>query len=123
MRKTMKTTILKSIVTAVLVMFFTLPVVSQDKKVTETSFKVFGNCGMCKMRIENAVKIKHVKFAKWNKETKILKIAYFSNAITLDSLQQRIAAVGHDTEKFKAPDDVYNNLPGCCLYRDGGNTH
>lgn len=34
-----------------------------------------------------------------------------------DAIQKAIAKVGHDTEKFKAPDDVYKKLPECCLYR------
>ncbi|MBX3009422.1 MAG: hypothetical protein KF816_15485 [Melioribacteraceae bacterium] len=95
---------------------------AQDKKVVETDFKVFGNCNMCKNRIEKAVKISEVKFAKWDKKSKMLKVA-FESTITADSLQKRIAAVGHDTEKFKANDEVYKNLPGCCLYRDKPTTH
>jgi hypothetical protein len=96
---------------------------AQDNKVTEAEFKVFGNCGMCKNRIEKTLKIKEVKLAKWNKNTKILTVAFLSSKITLDSLQQRIAAVGHDTENYKAPENVYSNLPECCLYRNGENTH
>ncbi|MBS3945021.1 MAG: heavy-metal-associated domain-containing protein [Melioribacter sp.] len=95
---------------------------AQETKVVENEFKVFGNCGMCKTRIEKAIKIKEVKYAKWNKETKILKVA-FESSITADSLHKRIAAVGYDTELFKAPDSVYVKLPGCCLYRDNAKTH
>jgi Cu(I)/Ag(I) efflux system membrane fusion protein len=43
--------------------------------------------------------------------------------ISLDSLQQRIAAVGHDTEKYKAADSVYAELPSCCLYRGTEKSH
>jgi periplasmic mercuric ion binding protein len=85
--------------------------------------KVSGNCSQCKSRIEKTLKIKEVKFAKWDKKSKMLTVAYDTTAITSDSLQQLIASVGHDTEKFKAPDAVYNELPGCCLYRDGNKTH
>jgi hypothetical protein len=53
----------------------------------------------------------------------MLAVAYIPAKITLDSLQQRVAAVGHDTDRFKAPDSVYASLPDCCLYRKGGNTH
>jgi Cu(I)/Ag(I) efflux system membrane fusion protein len=28
-----------------------------------------------------------------------------------------VAKAGHDTEKYKATDKVYNDLPGCCKYR------
>jgi hypothetical protein len=115
---------MKKLLSLSIVLLLVCTIISaQDKKVIETEFKVFGNCGMCKNRIEKAVKMKEVKFAKWDKNSKILKIAFLSPGITVDSLQQRIAAVGHDTEKFKAPDSVYANLPECCLYRDGNKTH
>lgn len=96
---------------------------SQEAKVVETSFKVFGNCNMCKNRIEKAVKIKEVDKASWNKQTKMLTVSYRPSAISVDSLQKRIAAVGHDTPKFAAADSVYDGLPGCCLYRDNDSTH
>ena len=96
---------------------------AQENSIKEAEFKVFGNCGQCKSRIEKSLKIKEVKSAKWNKQTKMLKVAYLSPAITVDSLQQRIAAVGHDTEKYKAPDSVYSELPACCLYRDDAKSH
>lgn len=97
-------------------------VMAQEKEIVESEFKVFGNCSMCKTRIEKAVKIKEVKYAKWNKDTKMLKVA-FDSSIAVDSLQKRIAEAGHDTEKFKAKDDVYAALPKCCLYRDNPKTH
>lgn len=97
-------------------------IIAQDSKIIETTFKVFGNCDQCKTRIEKAVKISEVKYAKWNKSTKTLKVA-FENTITADSLQKRLAEVGHDTEKYKAKDETYSALPKCCLYRDNKNTH
>ena len=42
------------------------------------------------------------------------------DVITLDELHQKCADVGHDTEKVKAKDEVYNNLHACCQYdREG----
>ena len=96
---------------------------AQDQPVKETQFKVEGNCGMCKTRIEKTLKIKPVKFARWNKETKLLTVAYLPSSISLDSLQRRLAAVGHDTQRYKAPDSVYATLPGCCRYRDSHSAH
>jgi len=95
---------------------------AQDIPTKEAKLKVYGNCGMCKTRIEEAIDIPEVKYAKWDKTTKNLKVI-FETTITADSLLQRIAAVGHDNEKFKAPDDVYKNLPKCCLYRNNSKTH
>jgi periplasmic mercuric ion binding protein len=97
--------------------------VSQENVVKEAQVKVSGNCSQCKTRIEKALKIKEVKSAKWNQKSKMLSVAYLSPAITLDSLEQRLAAVGHDTEKFKAADAVYNELPSCCLYRGKEKSH
>ena len=96
---------------------------AQESTVQEAQFKVFGNCGMCKTRIEKAVAIKEVKYAKWNKTTKMLGVAFQTPGMTRDSLERRIAAVGHDTETFKAPVELYADLPACCLYRNGNNTH
>lgn len=84
----------------------------------QAKFKALGNCGMCQKRIEKSLKIKEVSAASWDKKSNMLTVKSDDSAITLDSLQQRVAAVGHDTEKFKAPDSVYDELPGCCLYRD-----
>lgn len=94
-------------------LFMAISVSAQTK--TE-SFKVSGNCGMCKKRIEKATQVEGVSKAEWNAETKLLTVSYDSTKIIAEALQQKIAAVGHDTEKFTAPDSVYENLPGCCLY-------
>lgn len=108
--------------TLILTLFLSLTAIAGEN-VKEAEFKVSGNCGQCKTRIEKAMKISEVKFAKWDKKTKMLKVAYLADAISLDSLKKRTAEVGHDTEPFKANDAVYANLPGCCLYRDGAASH
>ncbi|MFH0990105.1 MAG: ATPase [bacterium] len=109
-------------VVSILFLFATF-LAAQENEITEAKFKVFGNCSMCKTRIEKAAKIKGVKFAKWDKKEKILTVAFLSQSVSVDSLHKRIAAVGHDTEKYKAPDDVYKALPACCLYRANPTTH
>ena len=114
---------MKSILLSLLLVIICLvPVAAQDQIVTETEFRVSGNCGQCKTRIEKTVSVKGVKFARWNKSTKMLKVAFLTAAITADSLQRRLAAVGHDTDAHRAPDAVYESLPECCLYRDNA-TH
>jgi copper chaperone CopZ len=82
---------------------------------TET-FKVSGNCGMCKTRIEKAAKIEGVSKAEWNDETKMLTLVYDPAKVKTDDVLKKIAAAGHDTGKFKANDKVYAKLPGCCQY-------
>jgi periplasmic mercuric ion binding protein len=82
------------------------------------SIKVLGNCDMCKTRIEKAAKVVGVSKAEWNDTTKILTLVYDPTKVKSDEVQKKIAAVGHDTEKFRADDKAYNSLPGCCKYRD-----
>ena len=55
-------------------------------------------------------------YLKWNSKTKIAKIKYDSDKTSLDEVQKKIASVGYDTEKYKADDEVYNNLHYCCKY-------
>lgn len=81
-----------------------------------TSFKVAGNCGMCKKRIEASVMGPSVSMANWNVKSKIMIVKFDPARIKSDHLQQKVAAVGHDTDKFTADKAVYDELPGCCLY-------
>lgn len=82
---------------------------------TET-IKVWGNCGMCKTKIEKAAKTAGVKTANWNEDTKELKVTYAANKTSSTKIQEEIANVGYDTQDFTAADAVYNNLHGCCQY-------
>ena len=87
-------------------------------KMEHQMIKVSGNCEMCKDRIETAAKsVSGVTLADWSSETKMLHVTFDSKKTNSDNIQKAIAKVGHDTEKFKAPDDVYKALPECCLYR------
>ena len=87
------------------------------KPKTET-FKVYGECDMCKRRIENSLKVDGIKSANWDVETKILKVQYVLTADITGGkkIQQLIAAAGHDTQDYKALDVVYEKLPICCHY-------
>jgi hypothetical protein len=82
---------------------------------TET-FKVLGKCEMCKTRIEKTVKAEGVTSANWDEKTEMLTVTFDPAKTTVDGLGKKLASVGHDTEKYKAPDDVYSKLPGCCHY-------
>ncbi len=82
-----------------------------------TSFKVYGNCGMCGRRIEKAAILTNgVYEARWDQETKLVKVSFLEADVKQHDIEKNIAAVGHDTDAFSAPDDVYSSLPGCCLY-------
>ena len=80
------------------------------------SFKVWGRCDMCKTRIEKTVKAEGASSANWDVKSQILKVTYDPSKTSKEALSKKLASVGHDTEKFKAPDDVYAKLPGCCHY-------
>jgi mercuric ion binding protein len=82
---------------------------------TET-IKVWGNCNTCKANIEKAAKADGVSKANWDKNTKILTLAYDPSKVKSDDIQKKIAAVGYDTEKFKGDDKAYAKLDGCCQY-------
>lgn len=81
------------------------------------SLKVSGNCNMCKTRIEKAAKIDGVAKVEWNKTNKFLTVTFDPTKTNMVELGKKVAAVGHDTEKTKASDQVYNKLPACCKYR------
>lgn len=94
-----------------------LSLFAQKKDVQKTSFEVDGVCGMCKARIEKtAFGLKGVKSAKWNIPTHQFTILFDANKVSLEDVHQAIANAGHDTPLATAPDEVYENLPMCCLY-------
>jgi copper chaperone CopZ len=82
---------------------------------TET-FKVWGKCDMCKTRIEKAVKTDGVTSADWNIKTSMLTVTFDTGKTSVDILGKKLAAAGHDTEKYRATDEAYSKLPGCCHY-------
>lgn len=85
-------------------------------KAETVEFKIYGNCGMCKTRIEKALKVDGVESATWDKNSKMAKVVFNSDKISVDKLHQLVAEVGHDTEMIKAKDETYNKLHGCCKY-------
>jgi mercuric ion binding protein len=102
-------------------LFLAIPLFSfAQSKVVTTHLKVFGNCVMCKNRIETALDQSGIKKAVWDVKSKDLEVVYNSSKISLQQIRELIASAGHDTETTKAKDDVYATLPFCCLYRDHG---
>lgn len=97
---------------------FAFTSVQAQEKTVKASIKVYGNCGMCKERIETALDHNGIKTASWDSKTKKLDVVYNSKKISEKEIHQLIAAVGHDTDQVKAADKVYADLPFCCLYRN-----
>lgn len=82
------------------------------------TFWVGGNCSMCKDRIEKAaMDLPGVMNADWGIESKQVVVTYDPKQVELMEIHEAIVAVGHNTNKVKAPDEVYEKLPVCCLYR------
>ena len=89
-----------------------------ETTVTKTeTIKVSGNCDTCKARIEKAAKVNGVTKADWSTKTKVLTLVYDPSKVKSDDVQKKIAAVGHDTPKYKSTATAYNALPSCCKYR------
>jgi outer membrane receptor for ferrienterochelin and colicins len=100
-----------------ILLFNFIPANAQSRDTTIV-FRVEGVCGQCKQRIQKALKIKGVYSASWSSTSKLATVSYNPAVISIDKLNEAVAAVGHDTERKKAKDDVYKALPECCLYRD-----
>ncbi|HEX6916152.1 MAG TPA: heavy-metal-associated domain-containing protein [Chitinophagaceae bacterium] len=83
---------------------------------TTASFKVYGNCGMCRKRIQKAAESAGATEADWNSQTKIITVTFDDAATNLQLIHDAIAAAGHDTEQATAPDAVYSRLHSCCRY-------
>ena len=86
---------------------------------TET-FKVSGNCGMCKSKIEKAAKEAGAKSASWDADSKDLTVTYKSSSTNTAKIQDKIATVGYDNAGAKATTEAYNKLHGCCKYERSG---
>ena len=90
-----------------------------QNKNAKASIEVDGVCMMCKNRIEKAsLKTKGVKSAVWNVKSHELKLIFDENKTNLATIQNNIAAVGHDTQKLKATDEAYDSVHSCCKYRE-----
>jgi Cu(I)/Ag(I) efflux system membrane fusion protein len=88
-----------------------------EANLEQKEFKVYGNCGMCKKRIEKAAtSLDGVSKADWNKDTKMIEVSFDAMQIKVEDIHSAIADVGHDTDKVTAKDNTYNDLPGCCKY-------
>lgn len=107
----------------VLLGLMSLSLQAQDKN-KKVTFEVKGNCGMCEERIEKAaIHVSGVKYAAWDMSEKMLTLILNEKKCSPEEVMQAVAAVGHDTELFKAQDSVYEKLPACCKYRDAESEH
>lgn len=94
-------------------LFIALASFSQTKT---ASFKVAGECGMCKKKIEKAAKTAGASYAVWNADNKLLALKYNSSSTNKTKIEGAIAAAGYDTPDAKATEDAYQKLDECCQY-------
>jgi len=84
--------------------------------ITKSTFKVWGNCEMCKETIETSLKVDGIVKADWNVDSKIMTVEFDSAKISLDKIKKNIALVGYDNDKYTGDNKAYSELPGCCQY-------
>ncbi len=84
-------------------------------------FKVEGQCGECKERIEKALDLPGISFATWDVDSKILTVRFNDSKYTENEIHTIISKLGYATAKLEANKEAENKLPKCC--RPGGAAH
>ncbi len=91
--------------------------VAKEVAMTELTFGVRGNCGMCKKTIESAVNgVDGVSAANWDVKKKKIDVTFDGSKTNAMAIHNAIAASGYDTEKVAGSEEAYKTLPGCCKY-------
>ncbi len=105
--------------TAVLmiILFSFTAIQAQIKNTKTATVTIYGNCEMCKNRIEKAGNGNALFQTTWNVETKKASIVYDAKKTSLNAVLKKIALAGHDNAAFFAPNKTYNDLPECCRYK------
>lgn len=116
--KKYRNTLLSLLFIQIGILFSTTSVAQEKKKVETVSFKVEGICMMCKERIENALSVKGVKKASWDKDSKICEVVYNTKKISEEELHKLLNEAGHDTERKTASKEQYSKIHACCRYRE-----
>ena len=89
---------------------------AQIKNAKTETVKIYGNCDMCKKKIEKAGNLKSIAKVTWDDKTQIATLIYDAKKTNQDEILKRIALVGYDSDKFLAPDKTYSKLDQCCQY-------
>ncbi|MDB5208516.1 MAG: hypothetical protein JWR72_3591 [Flavisolibacter sp.] len=105
-------------------LFISFSTVGFAQTKTET-FKVAGECGMCKKKIESTAKKGGASYAAWDVDSKLLTVKYNSTSASKAKIEKAIASVGYDTPDYKTTEAAYDKLDGCCKYErsDASATH
>ena len=104
----------------------TQPVSAQSAKSAGNqtiTFKVYGVCDECKLRIESAaLDAKGVKKAEWDIKSNMI-VVVGSSKMTAQNVADTIAKAGYKSELSEADAKAYNKLPACCQYDSGIEKH
>jgi copper chaperone CopZ len=107
---------IRKILMAIILLLSVTSASAQIKNSKTETVKIYGNCDMCKSKIETAGNLKKVSKIEWNKDSKMATLTYDSTKTSQDEILKRIALAGYDSDKFLAPDATYDALHGCCQY-------
>lgn len=107
---------MKNYVLLILFAIITSSAIGQKVTYATDTLKVYGNCDMCKERIENACDVVGIKRASWDEKTQMLKVVYRPDKISIEEVHQLCANAGHATSKLKADEEAYEHLHHCCKY-------
>lgn len=79
-----------------------------------SKIQVKAQCDMCKEKIEKAMDMPGVSYAKWDQASQMLTVKYNDAKITEDKIHQTIANLGYATSKMEANTTAQKNLDKCC---------
>jgi mercuric ion binding protein len=95
---------------------FTASAQKKDPTAKKETFKVWGECGMCKKTIEKAAISSGATAANWDDKSKKLTVTYSTAQTSNQKIQEAIAAAGYDTRDLVADNSAYDKLDECCKY-------
>lgn len=86
------------------------------KNAKNVAVRIDGDCDMCKARIDKVGSVKGEATVVWDTDAKTALVTFDSTRTDLDAILQRVAHAGYDNERYLAPKEAYEKLPGCCQY-------
>ena len=95
---------------------FSLGCNAQVKNSKTATVRIDGDCGMCEKTIEKAGSMKSEADVDWDTDAKTARVTYDTTRTDMDAILQRVAQAGYDNERYLAPKEAYDKLPGCCQY-------
>lgn len=110
---------MKKLLLILIITFVGVSAQAQEKKSKNAKheIEVYGNCEMCKKRIEKAAySVPGVKSAVWHQDHQDMHLIIDENKCSVEDVKKAVAKAGHDTQDVKAKDEEYAKLHTCCQY-------